>query len=54
MPLAPGLVRPWRPGRVPPGARVPMVENATPYPFTADELERAVVTLVTWLDDPTW
>jgi len=39
---------------IPPGARVPMAENATPYPFTADELERATVTLETWLADPTW
>jgi 2,3-bisphosphoglycerate-dependent phosphoglycerate mutase len=39
---------------IPPGARVPMAGNATPYPFTEDELERATVTLETWLDDPTW
>jgi len=39
---------------LPPGARVPLAENATPYPFTADELETAVVTLETWLADPDW
>jgi broad specificity phosphatase PhoE len=39
---------------LPPGARVPMAENATPYPFTAEELETATVTLETWLADPDW
>jgi probable phosphoglycerate mutase len=39
---------------LPPGSRVPMVENATPYPFTTDQLERALVTLEAWLAEPTW
>jgi broad specificity phosphatase PhoE len=37
-----------------PGARVPMAENATPYAFTAAELETATVTLETWLANPDW
>jgi probable phosphoglycerate mutase len=39
---------------IPPGARAPMAGNAKPYPFTVGELERAIVTLETWLADPTW
>jgi probable phosphoglycerate mutase len=39
---------------IPPGARVPLAGNAALYPFTADELERATVTLETWLADPDW
>ena len=39
---------------IPPGARVPLAENATPYPFTAPELERALGVLEEWLAAPTW
>lgn len=39
---------------IPPGARVPLAENATPYPFTTPELERAVDVLDAWLAAPTW
>ena len=37
-----------------PGAIVPLVELATPYRFTADELGAAVEALETWLAGPTW
>ena len=37
-----------------PGARVPLAGNATPYPFTTTELERAVDVLEAWLAAPTW
>jgi len=37
-----------------PGAIVPLVELATPYRFTADELEEAVQALESWLAAPTW
>jgi broad specificity phosphatase PhoE len=37
-----------------PGARMPMAEHATPYPFTADELETAVRLLEMWAASPTW
>jgi broad specificity phosphatase PhoE len=39
---------------IPPGARVPLALNATPYPFTVEELEHVVGVLETWLADPTW
>ena len=38
----------------PPGARVPMAEHATPYPFTAEELDAATTLLETWTANPTW
>jgi broad specificity phosphatase PhoE len=38
----------------PPGARMPLAEHATPYPFTADELERATSLLAQWVAEPTW
>lgn len=37
-----------------PGARMPLAEHATPYPFTADELETAVRLLEMWAASPTW
>jgi broad specificity phosphatase PhoE len=37
-----------------PGARMPMAEHAKPYPFTADELEAAVLVLEAWAASPTW
>jgi broad specificity phosphatase PhoE len=37
-----------------PGVRMPMAEHATPYPFTAEELEAAVRVLETWAANPTW
>ena len=39
---------------IPPGARVPLAGNATPYPFAAPELERAVEVLEAWLAAPSW
>ncbi len=38
----------------PPGARVPLAGNATPYWFTAGELEAAVRVLEGWLAAPGW
>ncbi len=38
----------------PPGARVPLAGNATPYWFTAGELETAVGVLEAWLAAPGW
>jgi len=38
----------------PPGVRMPMAEHATPYPFTAEELEAAVLLLEGWAANPTW
>jgi broad specificity phosphatase PhoE len=37
-----------------PGARVPLAAHAMPYPFTADELERAAELLERWVANPTW
>jgi broad specificity phosphatase PhoE len=37
-----------------PGAIVPLVELATPYRFTAEELDDAVRALESWLAAPTW
>ena len=37
-----------------PSAIVPLVELATPYRFTADELTGAVEALESWLASPTW
>ena len=37
-----------------PGARMPIVEYATPYAFSADELARVVAVLERWLDAPTF
>ena len=37
-----------------PSAIVPLVELATPYRFTADELASAVEALESWLAAPTW
>jgi broad specificity phosphatase PhoE len=37
-----------------PGVRVPLAEHATPYPFTAEELERATALLERWTANPTW
>lgn len=37
-----------------PGARVPLAELATPYPFTRAELERATGLLEEWAASPTW
>ncbi len=37
-----------------PGARVPLAEHAKPYPFTAEELERATGVLERWTANPTW
>jgi phosphoserine phosphatase len=37
-----------------PGARVPLAGYAEPYPFSAEELERAVVMLEGWLAAPGW
>jgi len=42
-----------RAGR-PPAVRVPMAAHATPYPFSAGELEAAVELLEAWLAHPTW
>ena len=42
-----------REGRVP-GVRMPLAEHATPYPFTAAELEDAVRLLEGWASNPTW
>jgi broad specificity phosphatase PhoE len=39
---------------LPPGARVPLAENATPYEFTREQLERARSVLEAWLADPHW
>lgn len=38
----------------PPGARVPLAEHATPYAFTAAELDRATTVLEDWAASPTW
>jgi broad specificity phosphatase PhoE len=38
----------------PPGARVPLAEHATPYPFTREELAAAVDLLDAWAASPTW
>jgi broad specificity phosphatase PhoE len=37
-----------------PGVRVPLAEHAKPYPFTAEELERATGLLEGWTANPTW
>jgi len=37
-----------------PSRRVPLVEHAHPYPFAADELERAIALLEDWCAAPTW
>lgn len=37
-----------------PGARMPLVEYATPYEFSADELARIVAVLDRWLAAPTF
>jgi broad specificity phosphatase PhoE len=37
-----------------PGASVPIVRHATPYPFTAGELDRATAILEAWVAAPTW
>lgn len=39
---------------VEPGARMPMAEYATAYPFTAAELDRAAALLERWVAAPTW
>jgi len=38
----------------PPGARVPLAEHATPYAFTAAQLERATAVLEEWAASPSW
>jgi probable phosphoglycerate mutase len=42
-----------REGRAP-EARTPLVEYATPYPFTAAELDAAATVLEQWAAQPTW
>jgi broad specificity phosphatase PhoE len=42
-----------REGRAP-GARMPLVEYATPYPFTHEELDAAATLLELWSAQPTW
>jgi broad specificity phosphatase PhoE len=42
-----------REGRAP-TARVPLVEYATPYPFTTAELDAAATLLERWAASPTW
>jgi broad specificity phosphatase PhoE len=42
-----------REGRAP-GARTPLVDYATPYPFTASELAAAAALLERWAAEPTW
>jgi broad specificity phosphatase PhoE len=37
-----------------PGARMPLALHATPYRFTAAELEAATTLLETWVANPTW
>jgi probable phosphoglycerate mutase len=37
-----------------PGVRMPMAHHATPYPFTAKELDAAVRVLEAWAANPTW
>jgi len=37
-----------------PGARMPLAEHATPYPFTAEELAGAATVLEQWVASPTW
>ena len=37
-----------------PEPKVPLVENAHPYPFTRGELERVVETLEGWCASPSW
>jgi broad specificity phosphatase PhoE len=39
---------------VEPASRVPLADYATPYPFDAAELERAVDLLERWLAAPSW
>jgi probable phosphoglycerate mutase len=38
----------------PPARRVPLVDYAEPYPFTAAELDRAASVLEAWAAAPTW
>jgi probable phosphoglycerate mutase len=42
-----------RDGR-PPGTRMPLAHHATPYPFTAEELDAATTLLEQWVASPTW
>jgi broad specificity phosphatase PhoE len=42
-----------RAGR-PPEVHAPMAEHATPYPFTAAELDAATTLLENWAANPTW
>ena len=42
-----------RAGR-PPAHHMPIVDHATPYPFTRAELDAAATVLETWLAAPTW
>jgi probable phosphoglycerate mutase len=37
-----------------PGARMPLAEHATPYPFTREELDAATTLLEGWTAKPTW
>jgi probable phosphoglycerate mutase len=37
-----------------PGARVPLAEYATPYPFTAAELDAVTTAFEEWVAAPTW
>ncbi|MBV8394892.1 MAG: histidine phosphatase family protein [Actinobacteria bacterium] len=37
-----------------PTVNVPIVDHATPYPFTRDELDRATTLLEEWVAAPTW
>jgi len=39
---------------VPPQPRTPLAELARPYPFAAEELERATALLAGWAAAPTW
>ena len=38
----------------PPAVRVPLAEHATPYRFTAAELDAAATLLAEWVASPTW
>ncbi len=38
----------------PPAARMPFADYATPYPFTAGELQRVAAVLERWLEAPTF
>jgi alpha-ribazole phosphatase len=38
----------------PPGRRVPLVEHAHPYPFSAVEVDAALDVVDSWLGAPTW